>query len=421
MNRKKLGQVIINLILLVVISVSVQRSTYDLTDPVEKVRRYTRWQEFDYVSWMADALALKISFGAVNLPNYLGEASQLQVVFDYLALLQKTDTVSEQISIIYSDPAVQDPKSKAAGLLAEQADLTARISQLQPMAEVVLQSQISTVAADLGLSLGGQLIPPLLYHVTPLPMALIVSPRNVIQQVADISLQPDPPLTYITRLEEQVTRGLDVSALVVPVGGVGVYPTMVTATTDLNWLVETVAHEWIHNYLTLRPLGALYYSTPEMRTINETTANIAGTEIGTAVIRRFYPERASAPEPVQTSPSPATPPSGPPKFDFRAEMHTTRLTADALLAEGKIDQAEAYMESRRQFFYDHGYLIRKLNQAYFAFYGSYADQPGGPAGTDPVGAAVRLLRSESISLSDFIGRIAWVTSYPALQKITAGS
>ncbi len=50
---------------------------------------------------------------------------------------------------------------------------------------------------------------------------------------------------------------------------------------------------------------------------------------------------------------------------------------DELLAAGKIEEAEAYMEARRQVFWDNGYAIRKLNQAYFAFYGAYADVPGG--------------------------------------------
>ena len=42
------------------------------------------------------------------------------------------------------------------------------------------------------------------------------------------------------------------------------------------------------------------------------------------------------------------------------------------------------MEARREIFWQNGYAIRKLNQAYFAFYGAYADIPGGPAGEDPV-------------------------------------
>jgi hypothetical protein len=63
----------------------------------------------------------------------------------------------------------------------------------------------------------------------------------------------------------------------------------------------------------------------------------------------------------------------------------------------------------------HGYLIRKLNQAYFAFYGAYADTPGGAAGEDPVGPAVRALRQQSASLADFLNRISWMTSFDQLQ------
>jgi hypothetical protein len=106
----------------------------------------------------------------------------------------------------------------------------------------------------------------------------------------------------------------------------------------------------------------------------------------------------------------------PAPFDFRAEMHETRVTADKLLAEGKIDEAESYMEKRRQIFWDNGYLIRKLNQAYFAFHGAYADVPGGAAGEDPVGPAVRALRAQSASLADFINTIAWMTSFQQLQQ-----
>jgi len=108
-----------------------------------------------------------------------------------------------------------------------------------------------------------------------------------------------------------------------------------------------------------------------------------------------------------------------PIFDFRAEMHETRVTVDADLVEGKIEEAESYMESRRLIFMQHGYLIRKLNQAYFAFYGAYADVPGGAAGEDPVGPAVRALRAQSASLADFINRMSWMTSFEQLQEAVA--
>jgi hypothetical protein len=96
-------------------------------------------------------------------------------------------------------------------------------------------------------------------------------------------------------------------------------------------------------------------------------------------------------------------------------MRETRLTVDALLADGNIEEAEEYMEERRRFLWDNGYHIRRLNQAYFAFYGAYADVPGGAAGDDPVGAAVRALRAQSGSLAEFLSRIAWMSTYEQLQ------
>jgi hypothetical protein len=97
-------------------------------------------------------------------------------------------------------------------------------------------------------------------------------------------------------------------------------------------------------------------------------------------------------------------------------MHTTRVQADALLAQGRIEQAEAYMEARRQIFFDQGYhWLRRLNQAYFAFYGAYADEPGGAAGEDPVGEAVRALRAASDSPLDFLRRMAWMDAYADLE------
>jgi hypothetical protein len=74
------------------------------------------------------------------------------------------------------------------------------------------------------------------------------------------------------------------------------------------------------------------------------------------------------------------------------------------------------MEQRRAVFWENGYLIRKLNQAYFAFHGAYADSPGGAAGQDPVGPAVRALREQSASLADFINTIAWMNSFDELQE-----
>ncbi|HZW04499.1 MAG TPA: hypothetical protein VFF68_11270, partial [Anaerolineaceae bacterium] len=63
-----------------------------------------------------------------------------------------------------------------------------------------------------------------------------------------------------------------------------------------------------------------------------------------------------------------------------------------------------------------GYQLRRLNQAYFAFYGAYADAPRGAAGRDPIGPLVRALRARSGSLKQFVDSIAWITSVDQLAE-----
>lgn len=389
------------------------------TDPVEKVRRYTRQVEFDYITWILNAFLVKNEQAAINLPEYLTPAEQRHIVDTCLSLTDDFGRTQNEINTIYADPSVSQPDLEAAEELTHLSQLQESLSLYGPLCESILQRQVSDTLASFGLTTAGQPIPPILYHITPLPMALVVSRRDRIEQTANISLLADLTTQQIVQIENEVSQGLDYSTLVVPVGGVGVYPTMVMSTTNLPWLLETISHEWIHNYLTLRPLGLSYESTPETRTMNETTASLAGKEIGQVVLQRYYPDLYTPPAPPASSSTTVTTPqqpTEPPAFDFQKEMHQTRLTVDRLLAEGKITEAEAYMEQRREVFWENGYHIRKLNQAYFAFHGAYADVPGGAAGTDPVGPAVVTLRQKSKDLKDFINRIAWMTAFSDLQK-----
>jgi hypothetical protein len=398
----------------------VQRSTIPSTDPVENIRRFTRQIEFDYITWTLDAFGIKADASAINYPDLVNVDEQHALIEEYITIIRDLRQANQDLVTIFSDPAIKDPKTESDVLVTKRDSLIKQVKQIGPAAESILQRQISTVLFDLHLTTAGTPIPSVLYHSSPLPFALIVSPREKIRQDANISIIPGITIEQMISLENNVSSNLDVSALVEEVGGIGTYPTMVQETDDLNWLLEVISHEWIHNYLELRPLGINYDTTPELRTMNETTASLAGKEIASVVIARYYPERVPPPPPPQPSTPPSdqkpTEPASPPAFDFRAEMHITRIHVDELLAAGKIDEAEAYMEQRRQFLWDNGYQIRKLNQAYFAFHGAYADEPGGAAGNDPVGPAVRALRDQSASLFDFINRIAWFTSFDQLQR-----
>jgi hypothetical protein len=409
-------------ILLIILAALTGYSNPSLTNPIEKVRAYTRSLEFDYVEWMAKAAIIKMRAATVNLPQTLDREEQKQIVMEYFQTTQFILEKEYLLSQLYADPTIQDKEAATATVRADLTKLYLRQEQIAPLAEAILQEQVTQVLVEQGLTAAGQPLPNVWYHSTPLPMALIVSPRDRIEQTANISVNTDLTVDEQVNLEDDVSKGLNVSSLVVQIGGVGVYPTMVARTTNVNWLLSTIAHEWIHNYLTLRPLGLLYSETPELRTMNETTASIAGDEIGAIVIEKFYPElkpAASFPNLRLVSlsfdrPDPET--LVRPPFDFRAQMHETRINADALLAAGKIEEAEAYMEARRQIFLQNGYLLRKINQAYFAFHGAYADVPGGAAGEDPVGPAVRALRAQSASLKDFINTMAWMWSFEQLQE-----
>ena len=101
------------------------------------------------------------------------------------------------------------------------------------------------------------------------------------------------------------------------------------------------------------------------------------------------------------------------EFDFDREMREIREAVDAYLAKREIEQAEEFMEQKRQYLASTGYYIRKLNQAYFAFYGAYADRP---AFISPIGLELKQLRSQSASLKDFLNTVAAMTSRQELSN-----
>jgi hypothetical protein len=402
-------------ILMMILAVVFGSSDIPKGDEVEQIRAFTRNTEFDYVEWTLDALNLKVNQSSLDLVKFIEAPQSRVIVSDYIDQVSTVQQLKNQIDMIYADPEVQNPTSTSA-VYREHLEVEERkLFNLAIIAESVLQNQVNATISMMGLSTGGQTLPPIAYHVSELPLNLVTSPRNEIKRIVDVSLQPGMTTEEKEVLESSIFNSLDISALVVPVGGIGAYPTMVMQTTNLNWLIEVIAHEWMHNYLTLQPLGINYETSPEMTTINETTASIAGKEISLEVLRAYYPELVpqQSAEKIQDPSALATP--EPDRFDFRTEMRITRVTVDEMLALGKVEEAETYMEARRQVFWENGYLIRKLNQAYFVFYGAYNDEPdGGPSGNDPVGPMVQELRNNTSNLEEFISLISKVNSYDEL-------
>ncbi len=382
----------------------------------EKLNAIVAQQQFDFLVWEANAFAAKAKAALTGGHLFLTEAERKQLVLDYLALLRRAQELDGQINALYVAPNVADPAAASANLLAELTAVRQQITAVQPLAEAIVQDQVAAVLADEGFDMLRQAWPPVLMHMTPLPTVLIVSPRDRIERIYQRTLAPGLTTPDKEGMETAVTNNLDLSALIVPIGGMGTYPAMVQETSNLNWLAEVTAHEWGHHWMSFYPVG-IYYNDPEVRVINETIASLIDREIGAEVIRRFYPELVPPPPPEPTDPATTPPPpTEPPPFDFNAEMAATRIRVDDLLAEGKIEEAENYMEERRQLFVANGYQIRKLNQAYFAFYGAYADRPGA-TGSDPTGPMLQDIRAHSPSLRAFMDTITPIRSRADLERI----
>jgi hypothetical protein len=420
MISMRLLERISNATLVVILLLNLSFSNARITELRDRVHILAVDHAFDFTTWTINAVWVKLSQSAISAPRYFQPQEQHSLVREYLQLVDNVQKTRNDINLLYSNPSIKDPATASAPLRDKLDALTQRLNALAPFAEAVLEMQVTRVIKVVGLTSGGQPIPWVLYHTTPLPQDLVISSRAKIEQETSYVLQPDLSLEQAVALENTMDKRLNVSSLVVEIGGLAAYPTMIMRTSALDWLSSTIAHEWVHIYLAQHPLGMNYETTPELRTMNETTASIAGGEIGKIVMQRYYPELLTQDSPplqlVSHLTSSSNPGKAPPPFNFRAEMHTTRVHADELLALGKIDEAEAYMEQRRKVFWDNGYPIRKLNQAYFAFHGAYADVPGGAAGEDPVGPAVRALRAQSGSLQEFLERISQMTSFAELQK-----
>src|SRR5512143_2840465 len=73
------------------------------TTEADRVAAFTRGIEFDYLSWIANAAAIKIQQGSVGVPGYLDRATSRVLVSDYLQVTQQESLAEDAISRIYAD------------------------------------------------------------------------------------------------------------------------------------------------------------------------------------------------------------------------------------------------------------------------------------------------------------------------------
>jgi hypothetical protein len=307
------------------------------------------------------------------------------------------------------------PTPTGADRAAAAAYFAARPAERAPLAtgaETAIERAVATVLRGEGLdrpapwTADGEIVfPPVSFAFTSPPEVLVVSRRDRIGVVQSELLRPGIKVTDAERLEADVDA-LGYSSLVTPIGGLATFPTMVVDTNRPLDAVIAVTHEWVHGYLFFTPLGLRYWSSPDARTINETTAEMVSRELGPRAARELGIDSSPALATARLSSQPSKP-------LFRTMMRETRGKLDAYLRAGQIDDAEAYLNARRLDFVAAGFEIRKLNQAYFAFYGSYGDAA---AGDNPIPRQLGRLREASGSTGEFLRRVGQLTSADDLAR-----
>ncbi|MFH0847079.1 MAG: hypothetical protein V1894_03345 [Chloroflexota bacterium] len=336
-----------------------------------------------------------------------------------VASVEKFFTLNDEIKSLTAEMNAIKAGQKTGDLISLEREVT-RLQEeklaLGDRVEQVIESQIRGALSDEGVyhpwdrylkvKVG---FPPVNFEMEKPPYLLIISPRERISRLKEVMLFPSLTLEEIESIEFGAEK-LGVSALVVELGGMATYPAFVDDAMDLSYTFESAAEEYLHQYLSFKPIGFLYNlhlmgirRSDEVVTLNETVASMLGEELGAQVVKSYYAENVEAEEKTGES-----------GFDFNREMREIRITVDGLLAEGMVSEAETFMVERRQFLLAHGYYIRKLNQAYFAFHGNYADSP---SSVDPIGAEFRELRDKSPSLKEFLAQSATITSREKLEKV----
>lgn len=382
------------------------------TDP------FTAPHKFDWWTYELQTIFEKLSRGitGVDQPHGLDREQQAQQVREYFSLVGEISRLESEIMI------TRAREGEAVDISTLQAELDAKREerlQLENLVENIIRQQVEEILLSQGITLRlpflyYRVIPPVEFEFQSSPDFLVISRRDRIDRIGEVSLQPTLGLEQIEEIE-RLTDEFDVSSLVVPTGGVGAYPTVIVEEASLPFAISVVIHEWTHNYLYFHPLGQHYADSQELISMNETVASMVEDELSLELERIFYSDiyetrleemaREASPVPEQIHED---------EFSFNTNMRKTRLRVEELLAAGKVEEAEAYMEERRQKLVELGYYIRKLNQAYFAFYGSYAAGKGWAAATNPIGEQMCVLRERSPSLVDFLNTVARMSSYHEL-------
>ena len=433
------------------------------------IKSATALPDFNFLAWELNALGHTVFGGEKQLQDGLDVEAQVRLVRAYFQRATRIGEKEKKLNRLITEEAPVAAQLPGLGLGVQASDrekpgtspLSGARSGARPSAaieeanrelaalrwqqaqervlvESVLQQQIQEEIRRAGLGLRGLgprdiVWPPVQFAFVAPPLKLTVSARDRITTLHSRVLQAEYDPDTLEERERAIEDRTDLSAHISRIGGMAVFPAMVVESSSLEWVLATVAHEWVHHYLFLFPLGVRYATSDDLTTLNETVADIVGVEIAARLKRRLYDTAQPTAEAAGVSNEDGSCACSaadtwtqtyeleqsrwerygrPLPFGFQRAMRETRLHVDTLLEAGLVETAETYMEGRRLFLAANGYPLRVLNQAYFAFHGSYGT---GAAASNPIGPMLQQLRAESDDLAHFLGQVRWFTGLSDLE------
>jgi len=339
-----------------------------------------------------------------NAPTH---SERYLIVQEYLQLSRKLEKESSRVENALLAKGLTEPANITKMIDEDLAELIFQKKVLRNRAEEAVEAAVSEAARqnELGLPFG-ILFPPTDFRLEDPPLILISSPRHKIVMEGSHLIKNDINFRDRFMIESKAESDGKTSALVDNLSGLGTYPAFVSDKYDLRYLMRTAAHEWLHNYWIFHPLGRNMWSSSDMYTLNETAANIAGNELGDQAFE-FLGGDLSEYEYKYSKSETANP-------HLTRILRETRTEAEKILETGDVEVAEDYMEKQRWKLRLGGYSIRKINQAYFAFRGNYAD---GPSSINPIGPELDEFREYFDNVGSFIQTIQGVKSYEAFTSL----
>tara|TARA_B100000686_G_scaffold332006_1_gene396229 strand:- start:1350 stop:2573 length:1224 start_codon:yes stop_codon:yes gene_type:complete len=391
MKKKYLNIFIITFLILI----SLGCEKYPLKTHLEKE------ELFSILRYEILTIGNKYIFAINNLFSENNESKIDDTFIEFQLLTKKINSLEKQkeINILNNSNKTLDKLNN------EISDLKNKRKFISLKIEKEIQKIVKNQIKIEGINFKGLVFPPVLIKIFDPPLLLITSPRNVISREHEILLNPNMKNSRKNLIENKMLEEENLSAIILEIGGLATYPSMIKPNTNLERLFELAAHEWLHQYLIFYPLGRSIFENNKMTEINETLANIFGKEISKKICKNKLYKIYCENNDKNFTENP---------FDYNTFMQETRKNVEVLLKNNNIIEAEEYMENRRKELLEKGIFIRKINQAWFAFNGTYADSP---TSISPVFSILKNIQENTDNLKNFIEILQNIDSYEELLQI----